>query len=181
LFASPIADYLLYSASCILVRDTDMHARPIRHRRGRRSDLMDILRLLAHSEDSAPVPDRALLRRFRRIVADLGDDFYVALIGERLVGFVQISYRRDITRGVRGRVESLIVSRDERPREVATTLASLAEQRARRRSCFELSCAAQQSASDDVSDVLAGSGWTLAGPELRLDLSAEPSKLITSS
>jgi N-acetylglutamate synthase-like GNAT family acetyltransferase len=158
-----------------------MHARPIRHRRGRRSDLVDILRLLAHSEDSAPVPDRAMLRRFRRIVADLGDDLYVALIGERLVGFVQISYRRDITRGVRGRVESLIVGDDERSREVATALAALAEQRARRRSCFELSCAPEQSACNDVSDVLAGSGWTLAGRELRLDLSATPRRQGTLS
>jgi hypothetical protein len=117
-----------------------------------------------------------MLRRFRRIVADLGADLYVALIGERLVGFVQISYGRDITRGVRGRMESLIVCDDERSREVATALAALAEQRARRRSCFELSCAPEQRTSNDVSDVLAGSGWTRVGQEVRLDLSATPTK-----
>lgn len=146
-----------------------MQARPIRHRRGRRTDLMGVLRLLTKTEVAAPVPDRAMLRRFRRIVSDLGNDPYVALIGERLVGFVQISYRRDITHGVRGRVESFVVSDHERSREVASSLAALAEQRARRRNCFDLSYATEN-ASNDVRDVLAGSGWVPTGGELRLDL-----------
>jgi hypothetical protein len=130
-----------------------MQARPIRHRRGRRTDLIDILRLLTQTEEVAPVPDRATLRRFRRIVADLGGDLYVALVGERLVGFVQISYRRDMTRGMRGRVESLVVSEHECPREVATSLVALAEQRARRRSCFDLSYATEDGSSEVSTSV----------------------------
>jgi Acetyltransferase (GNAT) family len=146
-----------------------MQARPIRHRRGRRTDLMEILRLLAQTEGVAAVPDRAMLRRFRRIVSDLGNDLYVALIGERLQGFVQITYRRHVTLGLRGRVESLIVNADERAREVATSLAILAEQRARRRCCFDLSYA-PDNVSHTVNEILAGKGWVPAGQELRLDL-----------
>jgi hypothetical protein len=131
---------------------------------------MDILRLLAQSEEATPVPDRAMLRRFRRIVSDLGNDLYVALIGELLVGFVQITYRRHITLGLRGRVESLIVNADERAREVAMSLAILAEQRARRRCCFDLRYGAA-SVSDGIDEVLAASGWVPAGRDLRLDLS----------
>jgi N-acetylglutamate synthase-like GNAT family acetyltransferase len=146
-----------------------MQARPIRHRRGRRTDLMDILRLLTQAEKCAPVPDRALLRRFRRIVSDLGNDLYVALVAECLVGFVHLSYRRHITLGLRGRVESLIVSEHERPQEVGKSLVLLAEQRARRRNCFDLSYT--ENVGDGVSEVMAGNGWVCAGRELRLDLS----------
>lgn len=128
---------------------------------------MDILRLLTQAGEATPVPDRAMLSRFRRIVSDLGNDLYVALVGERLVGFVQITYRRDITLGLRGRVESLTVAADERAREVATSLARLAEQRARRRCCFDLRCAP----AHRLDEVLAECGWLAAGHELRLNLS----------
>lgn len=149
-----------------------MHdARPIRHRRGRRTDLMDVLRLLAAAEGGAPIPDRAMLRRFRRIVSDLGNDLYVALIGERLEGFVHITYRRHVTLGSRGRVETLIVSEHERAGELAASLAALAERRARHRGCFDLSYAT--SPSDGIEEVLVGSGWVAAGRELRLDLKRE--------
>lgn len=147
-----------------------MQARPIRHRRGRRTDLMDVLRLLAQTGEVAPVPERAMLSRFRRIVSDLGNDLYVALVGERPVGFVHITYRRHITLGLRGRVEALIVNADERTREVTVSLARLAEQRARRRCCIDLSYAAEGSASG-LNEVLAESGWLAAGNELRLHLS----------
>ena len=147
-----------------------MHVRPIRHRRGRRTDLMEILRLSSQTDEATSVPDRAMLRRFRRIVSDLGNDLYVALIGERLVGIVQITYRRHITLGLRARVESLVVSAAERNHEVVMSLADLAERRAQRRHCFDLSYTAT-SDSHSVDGVLAANGWVADGRELRLDLS----------
>jgi hypothetical protein len=136
---------------------------------------MDVLRLFAPTEEATPVPDRATLRRFRRIVSDLGNDLYVALVGERLLGFVQITYRRHIKFGLRGRVESLRVNADERAREVAASLVALAEQRARRRACFDLTYASK-SASDYVDEALTGSGWVPADRELRLHLAEAESK-----
>lgn len=130
---------------------------------------MEILRLLASAGTGAPVPDRALLRRFRHIVSDLGNDLYVALIGERPEGFIHITYRRHITLGTRARVESLVVSEQERAQEVTASLAALAGRRARRRSCFDL-CFATTNASSAIEEVLVEVGWKPEGRELRLDL-----------
>src|SRR5262249_30860791 len=101
--ASPFArlEYMLRAA---------MLPRPIRHRRGRRTDFVEIAGILAASEVPAPVPDRATLRRFRRIVSDLGADFYVALLDERLVGFVHVTYARQLAEAPRARVEALVVA-----------------------------------------------------------------------
>ena len=43
-------------------------------RRGRRTDFTAVMALLAASGGTVPVPDRATLRRFRQLVADLGGD-----------------------------------------------------------------------------------------------------------
>lgn len=112
-----------------------------------------------------------MLRRFRRIVSDLGTDLYVALIGERTVGFVQISYHRDITLGARGRVDSLVVAGAEgRTRELLSSLVRVAEQRARRHNCVDLSYT-DEIPSTEASEVLAATGWVATGKEIRLSLS----------
>jgi N-acetylglutamate synthase-like GNAT family acetyltransferase len=148
-----------------------MLPRPIRHRRCRRTDFAEVARLLAEAGLPAPVPDRATLHRFRRMVADLGADLYVAVRDERVVGFVHVSYVRRIARGGVARVESLVVTPGERGSGVGSSLAELARQRARHRGCSEICCAVPAGASREF---LTHRGWRLAGDELRAHLSTSP-------
>ncbi len=148
-----------------------MLSRPIRHRRGRRGDFAAIVEVLAASGISAPPPDRSALRRFRRIVADLGADLYVALAGVRLVGFVHVTYTRHIVLGTRARIEALVVAPDSRRSSVGRSLVQLARQRAVRRGCSELRCSAGTAAARHF---LTGTGWQSAGDEFRVDLGSQP-------
>jgi GNAT superfamily N-acetyltransferase len=146
-----------------------MLARPIRHRRGRRTDLFPVLGVLAESELTTPVPDRATLRRFRRLVADLGCDFYVALLDERLVGFVHVTYARQLADAPRARVEVLVVAPSARSRGVGTSLAALARRRAQRRGCGEVSYFAR-AAESDARSFLVRQGWQSQGEVFRLPI-----------
>jgi len=65
------------------------------------------MEILASSDLPVPPPDRATLRRFRHVVADLGSDFYVATIDERLVGVVHATYARQIATYPLARIELL--------------------------------------------------------------------------
>ncbi len=146
-----------------------MVPRPIRHRRGRRTDLMAVLAVLAASGLPVPPPDRATLRRFRHLVADLGTDLYIALIDEVVVGFVHVTYARQLTSGPRARVEALVVTPAARRRGVAASLAGLVRQRAERRGCSFLHC--QIPAGDAAAHAfLAGTGWRGTGEEFQFDL-----------
>ena len=104
----------------------------VRVRRGRRHDLPQVQSLLG-----ATAGER-LARLFRRIVADLGSDLYVAEDGTgEIVGLVSVVYARSLVRGglsatidgarARGAVSPL--------RE---GLVAFAEERARRRGCRRL-------------------------------------------
>lgn len=141
----------------------------IRHRRGRRTDFVAILGILAASGCAVPAPDRAALRRFRRMVADLGSDLYVALLDERVAGFVYVTYTRDIALGTRGRIEALVVAPDARRRGVGASLAALARRRAAGRGCCDLRCAATASMAA-ARRLFAREGWQPLGEEYQFDL-----------
>lgn len=159
----------------MLPKVATMLAGPIRHRRGRRTDLFAILKILAASELTTPVPDRATLRRFRRLVADLGSDVYVALLEERLVGFIHVTYARQLADAPRGRVEALVVAPEARGRGVGASLAALARRRAERRGCHDLSYCSTPSTLR-AGTFLTRQGWRSDGEVFRLELadSVEP-------
>src|SRR3989449_5567286 len=104
--------------------------RAARVRRGRRHDLAAVQALPA-----APA-DAALSAVFRRIVADLGTDLYVAE-DERgeIVGLVSVLYARSLARG--GLSALLDGARARRPALLAG-LVAFAEERARKRGCRRL-------------------------------------------
>jgi GNAT superfamily N-acetyltransferase len=146
-----------------------MLAEPIRHRRVRRTDFAAVMGVLGASGLPVPPPDRALLRRFRRLASDLGSDFYVALVGERVVGFVHLTYARQLTQAMKGRVEALVVAPEARRDGVGTSLATLARRRARRRGCSDLRCTADLQA-EGIRPFLTRNGWRAEGDEFRVDL-----------
>ena len=145
-----------------------MPTRPIRLRRCRRTDFVEVARLLSDARLPTPVPDRATLRRFRRMVGDLGSDIYVALRDEHVVGFVHVSYARRIALGGMARVELLVVAPAEGRSGAGSSLVALILQRARRRGCSEVRCAVSAGASREF---LTDQGWQVVGDELRGDLS----------
>jgi GNAT superfamily N-acetyltransferase len=151
-----------------------MLAGPIRHRRVRRTDFVAVLEVLSSSGLPIPPADRAVLRRFRRLASDLGSDFYVALAGERVVGFVHVTYARQLTVGMRGRIEALVVAPDARRDGVGTSLVTLARQRARRRGCHDLRCT-PDGAENGIRPFLTRNGWRVEGQEFRVDV-AEPAQ-----
>ncbi len=114
-----------------------MHAPDVAIRRGRREDFTAVMALLARAGAPVPPPDRAALRRFRRIATDLGSDFYVAEVGGELAGFVYITYARQLAGGAQARIESLLAAAERRA-EIESRLLALAAERARKRACARL-------------------------------------------
>ena|SRR5437868_9129907 len=104
----------------------------VRVRRGRRRDLPHVQSLLGIAGG-----DR-LARHFRRIVADLGMDFYVAEDREgAIVGLVSVVYARSLARGG---VSATLDGARATP-AILDALLAFAEERARRRGCARLSAA----------------------------------------
>jgi len=105
----------------------------VRVRRGRRGDLAQVQSLLG-----AAAGDR-LERLFRRILADLGNDVYVAEDGAgEIVGLVSVTYARSL---VRGGLSATLDGARARLQPAGTILAGLvafAEERARKRGCRRL-------------------------------------------
>jgi GNAT superfamily N-acetyltransferase len=112
----------------------------IRIRRGRRTDFTAVMHVLAGADTPLPPPDRATLRRFRNLVADLGGDFYVAAVDETLAGLVHVTYARQLRFLAAARLEQLLVAAPFRGRGVGSALLAFAQQRARRRGCATLAC-----------------------------------------
>jgi len=110
-------------------------------RRSRRTDFTAVMGLLAACGLPIPPPDRATLRRFRHIVADLGTDFYLALVDGELAGLVHVTYARELTVGQRARLDQLLVAEAFRCRGIGTTLLEFAQRRAQGRGCTVLRCA----------------------------------------
>jgi N-acetylglutamate synthase-like GNAT family acetyltransferase len=146
-----------------------MQPRPIRHRRARRSDFDAICALVESSGLSAPGPERAALRRFRRLVADLGADLYVAEIDARVRGVVHVTYTRHLAHSPQARLELLAVAPEARQRGVGRSLVAVAAARARRRGCAELRCG-RAAATGEARAFLLHTGWQRAGEELEFDL-----------
>jgi GNAT superfamily N-acetyltransferase len=103
----------------------------VRVRRGRRRDFAQVRSLV----DAAA---RAHLERvFRRIVADLGTDVYVAESGDgEIVGLIAVTYARSLVRG--GISAMLDGARTRRERDILDGLVAFAEERARKRGCDRL-------------------------------------------
>lgn len=110
-----------------------MNGRPIRCRRARRTDAEAVLALLDGRSSATWQLDRAGRHRFRQLVADLGADCYVAVIDEEVVGLVHVTYARHLFDGQRATVELVLVNADGPGPEIIAALASLVEDRARRR------------------------------------------------
>ena len=105
----------------------------LRVRRGRRCDLAQVRALLGTSGD-----DR-LERVFRRIVADLGTDVYVAEDdGGEIVGLVAVVYARSLVRGGLSATLDGARARREPARPLLERLVAFAEERARKRGCARL-------------------------------------------
>jgi len=109
-------------------------------RRGRRTDFTAVMRLLAASGVTVPVPDRATLRRFRQLVADLGGDFYLALVDDAVVGLVHVAYARQLAAPPSARLDQLVVAPTARRRGIASALLAFVEERAQRRGCSAFTC-----------------------------------------
>lgn len=146
-----------------------MPSRPVRPRRARRSDFDAIWTLLAESGVTASgEPDRATLRRFRRLIADLGSDLYVAEVDGRPLGIVHTTYVRRLVGPPEARLELLVVAAEARRSGVAGALAAFAAARARRRGCTMVRCAPPL--SGDAAAVLERLGWRRAGDVFEFDL-----------
>jgi len=139
------------------------------HRRVRRRDFAALVGLYAASGLPAPVPDRATLRRFRRIVADLGVDFYVAVERERIVGMIHVVYTRHLGDGLHAEVIAWLVDSQRRRLGVGAALLDLATQRARKRQCQTLTIAPGV-AADAIAPALLRRGWQVPGATFRIDL-----------
>jgi GNAT superfamily N-acetyltransferase len=139
-------------------------------RRGRRADFVPVMEVLVKSGLPVPAADRAVLRRFRKLVSDPGSDLYVAVVDERIVGFVHVSYSRQLGTPQRARIESLVVLPELRGGDVESSLMTFALERARKRGCHSLDCTAGEAGPPMLS---ANQGqWSRAGDALFVDLSA---------
>ena len=105
----------------------------VRVRRGRRRDLASVQSLLGESAGAG------LERLFRRIVADLGSDVYVAEDGAgEIVGLVSVVYARSLVRGgVSAMLDGARARRQPAP-AILEGLVAFAEERARKRGCRRL-------------------------------------------
>lgn len=142
-----------------------MYVPEVKLRRARRTDFVAVARILASNNLAVPPPERASLRRFRRLVADLGIDIYVAVVAEQVVGFVHVAYNRQIAGPPKARMEALAVQRDYHHRGIASLLVDLACRRARRRGCHDLRCETQ-GADRGFRNFLAKKGWSEQGDVL---------------
>lgn len=135
-------------------------------RRGRRTDFSPVMQVLADSGIPVPPPDRATLKRFRNIVADLGADFYVAFVDDIIVALVHVSYARQLTHAQHARLDQLVVARQFRRRGIGTALLDFVQQRARKRGCasFSSSLPAHNTAGQlflGKNGMQAGGAWLL--------------------
>jgi len=146
-----------------------MELPPIRHRRARRTDADAVWTLLSDAGIEAPAEDRTGLRRFRRLVADLGGDLYLAERDASLVGLVHITYARHLLAGQRATLALLVVAPEARRCGVGAGLIDLAAARARRRGCPLLAWPGSDAAACG-RDWLRRRGWREVGAHLLVDL-----------
>ena len=140
-----------------------------RIRRGRRTDFMAVMHLLAADGEPVPVPDRATLRRFRHLVADLGADFYLVSVDGRLAGLVHLTYARQLAGAPRAQLDQLVVAQSFRRRGIGSALLAFAQGRAQRRGCATLSCTME---TRGASHFLERAGLRATGTSFEQDLQA---------
>ena len=124
------------------------------------------MEILASCEMPLPPADRATLRRFRHVVADLGNDLYVATVDESMVGIVHASYARQVTTYPLARIELLAVAPPVRRRGVGTALVRHIEDRARQRACVRVSCdmsGVTLGPAQDITAFFSHVGWGSTG------------------
>ncbi len=141
-------------------------------RRCRRTDFTSVMTLLAASGIPVPPPDRATLRRFRSLVADLGADFYLAEVDGTLAGLIHVTYARQLTLAPRAVFEQLLVAERFRGRGVGTALVDFARGRAQRRGCTTLRCAPPGPAQSAATGFLEKTGMHAGGKWFAQELSA---------
>jgi GNAT superfamily N-acetyltransferase len=144
-----------------------MFDRPVRHRRAQRIDFAAVAALLAATGATVLQPDRATLRGFRRLVADLGCDLYVAAADGDIVGLVHVTYARRLAAPPGARLELLVVAPHARRRRIGRGLVELAAQRARQHGCRVLECAA---AAPTAQAFLQHIGWETSGARFQFDV-----------
>jgi GNAT superfamily N-acetyltransferase len=147
-----------------------MLPRPIRHRRARRADFPALTALLAAADVATIADDRRSRSRFRRVVADLGADLYVATIDEVLCGVVHVTYSRQLVGDPAATVELLAVAPTARHLGVGAALLGLSVARARGRACRVLSVRAP--VPPDAAGFFSHLGWRDAGAQLVFDVTA---------
>lgn len=137
-----------------------------RVRRGRRRDLPQLAALLGC--DAAGWRARA----FRRIIADLGTDVYVAENeGGEIVGMVSVVYARSLAQGGLCALLDAARTRHEPAYALLAPLVAFAEERARKRGCRRLmACIDREDAA--LRDLLAERGWA-PGERLVTELAGE--------
>ena len=112
-----------------------MHAEAVKIRRGRRTDLHALVKLL---NPGAPVClDKPQTRHWRRLASDPGLDFYVAEHAGVIQGALLVCYTRTLQeQGWQAVLDMKLAS--DTPSELVHTLLSFAKVRARRRGCRKL-------------------------------------------
>lgn len=117
---------------------------------------------------STAEPSRAILRRFRRTIADLGADLYVADRDGEPVGVVHVQYVRPLTGPPEARLALLTVAPAARHGGIGRSLAQLAAGRARRRGCASLRYTG--TVCPEARQILQERGWRAAGEAFEFDL-----------
>ena len=138
----------------------------LRVRRGRRRDLPQLQAVLGTADDGR------LARSYRRVLADLGADVYVAEEPDgAIVGGVSLVYARSLVRG--GLSATLDGVRARRPPAgvLLAGLVAFAEERARRRGCRRLA-AWLDAADTELRATLLARGYC-AGPVVVMDLAPD--------
>jgi len=117
-------------------------------RRARRTDFTAVMGVLAASGVALPAPDRATLRRFRQLVADLGGDFYVASVDGVVVGLVHVTYARQLAGPPSAWLDHVVVAPTFRRRGIGAALLAFIEKRVCRRGCVALALVVPDRADD---------------------------------
>ena len=132
-------------------------------RRGRRTDFTAVMGLLAAGGVAVPAPDRATLRRFRQIVADLGGDFYLASVDDVVVGLVHVTYARQLAALPSALLDQLVVVPTYRRRGIGSALLAFVERRARQRGCDTFTMVVPQTADSTARAFLEKGGLAASG------------------
>jgi GNAT superfamily N-acetyltransferase len=142
-------------------------------RRGRRTDFTAVMALLATSGVAVPAPERATLRRFRQLVADLGGDFYLASVDGAVVGLVHVTYARQLATAPSAQLDQLVVAPAFRRRGVGAALLAFVQRRAQQRGCVAFTSLVPDATPVGARAFLEGAGLTSDGERFVKSLRAQ--------